>query len=278
MKILVTGANGYIGAKVVKQLCNYGVKVIATDFYSNNIDSRAKFIKADIFSDKDDWYNFFDKPDVCLHMAWRDGFVHNSPNHIIDLSRHFLFLKNLIDHGIKQVACMGSMHEIGYWNGKIDENTPCNPQTLYGISKNALRKSLELYCIQKSCLFQWLRAYYIYGDDTNGNNIFCKIREADSTGATLFPFTSGKNKFDFIHINDLSIQISKTVMQSEICGVINCCSGKPVALAEQVEKYIYENKLSIKLDYGKFPDRVYDSPCIYGDITKIQKILNMKVK
>jgi len=41
MKILVTGANGYLGTGVVKQLCDDGVEVIATDFKTDLIDDRA---------------------------------------------------------------------------------------------------------------------------------------------------------------------------------------------------------------------------------------------
>ena len=92
---------------------------------------------------------------------------------------------------------MGSMHEIGYWEGAIDENTPCNPLSQYGIAKNALRKSLELYCESHNCKFQWLRGFYIFGDDSFGNSIFCKIRQAVDEGKETFPFTTGKNKYDF---------------------------------------------------------------------------------
>ena len=35
MRVLVTGANGYLGAGVVKQLCDDGVEVIAADFKSD---------------------------------------------------------------------------------------------------------------------------------------------------------------------------------------------------------------------------------------------------
>ena len=70
MKILVTGANGYIGSKVVKKLCDLNVVVIATDFDNKNIDNRAIFKQANIFSDNDNWFNYFDNPDVCLHLAW----------------------------------------------------------------------------------------------------------------------------------------------------------------------------------------------------------------
>ena len=91
MRILVTGANGYLGKGVVKKLLDYGVDVIATDFKSELIDKRAHIVCEDIFK-LDDPYNFFEKPDVLLHMAWRDGFVHNSVNHINDLPNHYQFL------------------------------------------------------------------------------------------------------------------------------------------------------------------------------------------
>ncbi len=45
-------------------------------------------------------------------------------------------------------------------------------------------------------------------------------------------------------------------------------------LADRVEQFIMDNNLSIKLDYGKFPDRPYDSSCKYGDATKINDILD----
>lgn len=273
MKILVTGANGYIGSKVVKKLCDYNIDVIATDLNNFNIDKRALFICSDIFSEKDNWFDFFNKPDVCLHLAWRDGFVHNSLKHIFDLSSHFRFLTNLIDNGLKSIVCMGTMHEIGYWEGAIDEHTPCNPLSLYGISKNTLRSSLQIYSNQKDCVFKWLRAFYIYGDDTFGNSIFCKIKKAASEGKTKFPFTSGKNLYDFISVDELANQIVLCSIQNRINGIINCCSGTPVSLGEKIEWYIKTNNLDIELEYGKYPDRSYDSPCIYGDNKKIISIL-----
>ena len=273
MKILVTGANGYIGSKVVKQLCDYKCDVIATDLANTNVDTRARFIKANIFDKRDNWFVFFEKPDVCLHLAWRDGFVHDSNKHMLDLSSHYAFITNLIDSGLQTFIGMGTMHEVGYWEGAIDEDTPCNPLSQYGIAKNALRKSIEVYASKKACRFMWLRAYYIYGDDLYGNSIFCKIRQAVGDGKHFFPFTTGKNKYDFIHVDLLAKQIAACSMQNEVLGLINCCSGNPVSLAEQIEWYIAFNKLPIFLEYGKYPDRPYDSPCVYGDNKKINRVL-----
>ena len=105
------------------------------------------------------------------------------------------------------------------------------------------------------------------------NSIFAKIRQAALNGQTTFPFTTGKNKYDFIDLDELSMQIAKVITQVEIHGIINCCSGNPVSLAERVERFIRDNTLNIQLEYGAFPDRAYDSPCVYGDISKIKQIL-----
>lgn len=272
-KVLVTGAGGYIGRFVVKELCNKGADVIAADLRTDGIDSRANVIIENIFSGNENIFEELGSPDICIHMAWRDGFVHNSPAHMGDLSAHYIFIKNMIEGGLKHLAVMGSMHEIGYYEGAIDENTPGNPISMYGIAKDALRRSTILLAKQNNICLQWLRAFYIYGDDKRNNSIFSKLTIAAEQGKKTFPFTSGKNKYDFIHIEELAKQIAEAATQTEIDGIINCCTGKPTSLGEKVESFIKEHGFDIKLDYGAFPDRAYDSPAVWGNAEKINKIM-----
>ena len=274
MKILVTGANGYIGSNVVTRLIGLGHKVIAVDLDNKHIHPDANFCKFDIFTDNEcDWYKRTDCPDVCIHLAWKDGFVHNSTAHMSQLSSHFIFLKNLIDNGLQQLIVMGTMHEVGYYEGAVTENTDCRPLSLYGVSKNALRQALTVYTSDKPVIFQWLRGFYLYGKDSYGNSIFYKIKTAENRGEKFFPFTTGKNKYDFLYIDEFVNQVVQVAMQTSVKGIINICSGEPVSLGEAIEKYISDEGFAIKLDYGKYPERPYDSPCIYGDNTKIQLIL-----
>lgn len=271
MKILVTGAGGYIGRHVVKYLLDNNIEVIANDFNDDRLDKRAVINTANIF-EVDNPYKVLGEADVCIHLAWKDGFVHNSNAHMEYLSDHYKFIDKMLSSGLKQMVVMGSMHEVGYYEGAIDENTPCNPLSLYGIAKDALRRSSKMLAEKYGALWQWIRAYYIFGDDKYASSIFAKLQQAASDGKKTFPFTTGKNKYDFIHIEKLAEMISQVALQKEVTGIINCCSGKPVSLAEQVEWYIKENKLDIKLEYGAFPDRAYDSPAVWGNSEKIEKI------
>lgn len=272
LKILVTGANGYLGQGIVRSILNNGHCVIATDFNTQFVDERAERIVCNLF-EVDNPYSFFGEPDVLLHLAWRDGFVHYSSAHIDDLPKHYAFIKKMVDGGIQQVAVMGSMHEIGFFEGSINESTPCHPTTPYGIAKNALRDLTQMICKQKNIVFQWLRGYYIVGNSKFGSSIFSKITAAVDEGKTEFPFTLGQNQYDFIDYPDFCAQVAAVVGQKNEQGIINICSGKPEKLADRVERFIKENDYRIKLQYGAFPDRPYDSKAIWGNDTKIRKIM-----
>lgn len=272
MKILVTGANGYLGQGIVKEILNLGNDVIAVDFKTDDVDGRAKKINCNLF-EINNAYEYFGKPDALLHLAWRDGFVHYSDAHIEDLPKHYNFIKNMLESGLKQVAVLGSMHEIGFYEGSINESTPCHPTTSYGISKNALRDLTLMLCKQYHAIFQWLRGYYIVGNSKYGSSIFSKITLAVEEGKNEFPFTLGQNQYDFIDYNDFCIRVSVVVCQKNEQGIFNICSGRPEKLADRVEKFIKDNDYNINLQYGAFPDRPYDSKAIWGDSSRIDLIM-----
>ena len=272
MKILVTGADGYLGQGIVKQLLDDGNEVIAADFSAEHIDSRAKSVKCDLFSVEDP-FEYFYNPDVLLHLAWRDGFVHYSDAHIQDLYKHYGFIRKMAESGVKRIAVMGSMHEIGLFEGSINEDTPCNPITPYGISKNALRELTKTITNKYNITYQWLRGYYIVGNSGYGSSIFSKITAAAKEGKKEFPFTLGQNQYDFIDYADFCKQVSAAVGQDKINGIINICSGRPEKLSDRVERFIKENCYDIKLKYGAFPDRPYDSKAVWGNDQKITSIL-----
>ena len=163
--------------------------------------------------------------------------------------------------------------------------TPCHRMTanICNTFRDKLRHSVHNFSFNAAYIgyytslfttFQWLRAYYILGDDKRNHSIFTKILEAEERGDATFPVTTGKNAFDFIEVDELAYQIALAITQTEVTGIINTCTGKSTTLREKVEEFIATRHLKIKPQFGVFPDRPYDSPIIYGDNTKIQKILS----
>ncbi|MDN2649357.1 NAD-dependent epimerase/dehydratase family protein [Leuconostoc lactis] len=277
MKILVTGANGFLGRGIVDEIIKTGHTVVAAGFETNKVSSDAIRINGDMFEVADP-YEYYGQPDVLLHLAYKDGFVLNSEAHMQNLVQHTTFINKMVTSGIKQVAVMGTMHEIGFFEGSVDENTPTHPMNFYGIAKNAIRDYTSVVTKNNDVIMQWLRAFYIVDGTAYGNSIFSKLFAAAERGDKTFPFTTGKSQYDFLDYGDFSRYVAAAVTQTEVQGIINISSGEPERLSDRVERFISDHHLNIKLDYGAFPDRPFDSKAIWGDDTKIQKILSNQRK
>lgn len=272
-QVVVTGAGGYLGPHVVEALVERGHEVIAVvrPGSETRFDARVAVQEADILHPDFDvmtWTN----ASALIHLAWKDGFQHNSPAHMDQLSAHYRLLTGAAAVGIPRIVALGTMHEIGYWEGAITADTPSNPRSQYGIAKDALRRALP-FALEETTSLAWARAYYIYGDDRRSNSIFRKLLEAADAGRPRFPFTSGTNKYDFIRVEELGRQLAALTDAADVTGTMNCCTGDPKSLAEQVEEFIAEHQLPIELEYGAFPDRAYDSPAVWGDATVIREVM-----
>ena len=272
-KILVTGAGGYIGAHVVRSLADRGAEVLALHRGNAQVDARAREIVSD-FASLDVGQLVAEGLDSVVHLAWSDGFIHDSPAHIDNLPNHVRFVRTLVGAGVRQFVGLGTMHEVGYWEGMITEASPNAPRSMYGIAKNALREAARLEIAKVDGVFQWLRVYYILGDDERSKSLFSKIIGWEADGEESFPFTMGLSKHDFIQVKDLADQIAQVALQQNVTGVIDCCSGEPVALRDKVEQFIADQGFAIRPQYGAFPERAYDSPAVWGSRYKIDLILS----
>lgn len=272
MRLAITGAGGYIGKHVAQKAYTLGHSVLKI---SRTESSKDIVHKLDVLeASQEDIVHRFSEIDACIHLAWQSGFNHQSSYHLESVLKHYYFIEKLILSGVKNITVAGTMHEIGYFIGEVNEYTTCNPINPYGIAKNFLRQSLLHLCRQNQVSLKWLRLFYITGDDENNNSIFNKLLSAERNKEKTFPLNSGEMLFDFIHVEDLAEQIIQTALQTTYTGVINCCSGTPVSLKTKVEQFILEKGLSIKPEYNKFPRREYDSYAIWGDASIIKTIMS----
>jgi nucleoside-diphosphate-sugar epimerase len=276
MSVIITGAGGYVGRHVVSAVADLGYRPVAVvrQAREGELDSRAGVVEADVLDAGFDLASVAPIEEIAavIHLAWQDGFVHNAPSHMTNLSAHYRFLVRLADAGVPRIAALGTMHEVGFWEGAVTADTPTNPASLYGIAKDALRRSTVL-TIGDRAEYVWLRAYYILGDDRRNRSIFAKLLEAADRGETEFPFTTGKTLYDFIDVAALGRQIAVAATTPGITGVLNTSTGEPESLASRVERFIAENELGLRLRYGAFPDRPYDSSGTWGDAAAIRALM-----
>lgn len=274
--VVITGAGGYVGRHVVSAVADLGFQIVAIvrQVRAADLDSRARVIEADVLDPGFDLGAFVPMEDVAavVHLAWQDGFIHNAPSHMTNLSAHYRFLVGLADVGVPRIAALGTMHEVGFWEGAITADTPTNPASLYGIAKDSLRRSTFLTFGDRA-EYVWLRAYYILGDDRRSRSIFAKLLDAADRGETEFPFTTGKTLYDFIDVAELGRQIAVAATTPGVTGVLNTCTGEPETLASRVERFIAEHDLGLTLQYGAFPDRPYDSSGTWGDAEAINALM-----
>lgn len=263
VKYVVTGGFGYIGRHVVGHLRAMGNEVLPVGRRRTGGDV------VDILEADASIYQRLGSPDVCIHMAWQDSFAHNSSSHLERLAAHQNFVVKMLRGGCRHFVGIGSMHEVGGFFGAIQEDTPTNPTTAYGIAKDHFRRVLALVAREEGATSQWLRCFYVVGDDARNNSLFTKLLAADAAKAETFPMNSGENLFDFVRVEELGRQIAEVSSQTAVAGVINCCSGVPISLKTKVLDFIAEHQLRIKPVWGQFPARPYESKAIWGDVTKL---------
>jgi nucleoside-diphosphate-sugar epimerase len=281
MKILVTGATGFIGNYVVEELLKYNYKIIASatvnsqEIYSNWIE-KVDYIEANLNEDKEDWFTFFNEPDQIIHLAWEGLPNYKEMFHLErNLPKNYLFLKNMIEKGLEKVVVTGSCFEYGMQSGALNEAMVTMPNNPYGLAKDTLRKFLEQLQKKIDFEFKWIRLFYMYGKGQDPSSILSQLDKALENGETSFNMSGGEQLRDYLPIEKVAEYIVKIAMQNEVHGIINCCSGVPVSIRKLVEDYLEKKQKSIHLNIGHYPYPDYEPMAFWGDRSRLDRFLNV---
>lgn len=280
-KVLVTGATGFIGGYVIKELLSKGYEVIATSTSREKAMSyewydKVDFIPCDLkaVSFTDNLYNFFDKPDMLIHLAWEGLPNYKSGFHLEEnLPRHYTFLKKLIQQGLNDVTVAGTCLEYGMVEGCLNEDMVPHPANPYAVAKNSLRNSLEILRQEIPFIFKWIRLFYMYGKGQNPNSLFSQLEAAIASKETIFNMSGGEQIRDFLPVGKAAEYITKIALQNKVKGIINCCSGKPVSLKQLVQEYLKKRDALITLNLGHYPYTDYEPMCFWGDTKKLNLVI-----
>lgn len=282
MKILITGAGGWLGSELTEQILKQGNSVRALVLKSSNkleklkndFGDKLEIVCGDICNKEHINKGLKDIEEV-YHLAAR---VHSLPKSKEDEDEFFKIntyatgqLFNLcIKHKVKRVIFYSSVSVYGEHNKIIDVNTHKNPITPYGKSKLMAEEiGLKLYN-EKRLPITIIEPVTVYGGDDVGN--FEKLRALVNKGIAI-RFGDGLNKKTIIYYKDLIQMTINIAKDKETMGKVIICGTESVSLNEILEVFI--NNLNRKIIIFRISNSVTKSIIKFCNLVTIRKIRNV---
>jgi dTDP-6-deoxy-L-talose 4-dehydrogenase (NAD+) len=278
-KVLVTGATGFIGNYVIESLLSKNIEIIASSrneekAFKKSWYKKVKYLPFEFDSQPDDIFNYFDKPDFVINLAWEGLPNYNELYHFEKNTQlHYSFLKNMVEQGCKNVLVTGTCLEYGEVDGIVDEEMSTDPITAYGLAKDTLRKYLSELNKQINFNFNWLRLFYVYGDGQSENSLYSSIKRAILEKRSEIGMSGGQQVRDFIKVEKVAEIISEIIVKELDCGLINCGSGVPQTVESFAKSILEESNANIKLKLGVYPYNNYEPMSFWSSTDKLDRCL-----
>lgn len=275
MRVMVTGATGFVGRHVVNALLARGhsVVAIARDVKRARelpwID-RVEFIRCDLHESFEPLLRPDCLPEAIVHLAWTglpnyQDFFHISKN----LPADIVFLEAAVKAGVPHLLVAGTCLEYGMQFGPLTEEMETRPTTPYGFAKDALRKALQLLQKERSFALQWMRLFYMYGEGQNANSLLVQLDRAIDEGQAIFNMSAGDQLRDYLPIQEVAKNFVLALENPQVGGVINCCRGRPVSVLDLVKQRCEAKASDIKLNRGYYPYPDYEPLSFWGVSSKL---------
>jgi dTDP-6-deoxy-L-talose 4-dehydrogenase (NAD+) len=269
MRILITGATGFIGKALTNHFILNGHEVFA--LVRGDITELQKFCPgvniicgslSSITTNDIDSY----KIERLIHLAWENVSKVILDSHCYHISIQKEFLDKVIKSKISKVVISGSCFEYGKIDGKIDVSVKPIPNTNYGRAKLELLNWLVMRWPEfRHISLSWMRIFYVFGDGQHQRSLYSQLKLAIIQNKTEFEMSRGYQIRDFIKLCDVVTDFYLESMQNGTGLTIkNTCSGNPVSVREFVENILTEHGLSMKLVLGKYPIPEYEPLAFWG--------------
>lgn len=269
MKVVVTGASGFIGQHVLTDLLQHGLEIVAVTREATRLaglNEAVRIVEMDIAHPSSDCFEQMGRPDILIHLAW-DGLPNYKSLHHFEteLTRQYHFLKLMLEGGLSSLLVTGTCFEYGMQSGPLAADMPTKPNNPYGYAKDALRKQLEFLKAQMRFNLTWGRLFYMYGEGQPSTSLFPKLKEAVLNGDKVFNMSGGEQLRDYLPVEEIARQIVQLALSQRDIGVVNICSGKPISVRRLVEQWLNDNGWEIELNLGYYPYPDYEPMAFWGE-------------
>jgi nucleoside-diphosphate-sugar epimerase len=242
MKVLVTGAAGFVGAQVVRALVRRGDTVYAAIRASTNrrrLDDipSVHTVEADFATPEGRAAIASVGADVVVHAAW---FVDpatylSSLANLVVLGATLELARELAQAGLRRFVGVGTCFEYDTRVGYLTEDvSPLSPGHLYSAAKASAYLTLKQIDALTGMRVAWVRLFYLYGPDEYPRRLVPSISRALVRGEEARS-TAGDQVRDFLHVEDAGAALA-AVVHSDIVGAVNVASGQPVTIASMVRE------------------------------------------
>jgi dTDP-6-deoxy-L-talose 4-dehydrogenase (NAD+) len=278
MRVAVTGATGFIGRHVVAELLRRRHSVVASALSEDEASKlpwfgQAEFEGMDLHGEFGDPFELLGRPDVVIHLAWEGLPNYQQLFHLEEnLFHQYRFLRASLSGGLRHLVVAGTCLEYGLQNGCLAEDTSTAATTAYGLAKDLLRRMLEQLGKVHPFVLQWVRVFYPYGDGQHPNSLLPQLSRALERGDPEFPMSGGEQLRDYLAVTEVARRFVRIAEQTEVTGVINCCSGSPISVRRLVEEYLNRSGRSIRLRLGVYPYPDFEPMAYWGDLRKWHQI------
>jgi nucleoside-diphosphate-sugar epimerase len=203
MTVMVTGAGGFIGSRVVARLRRWDrtglgpLRVRAVTRTDLDLANEAAV----------DAYLARVKPERIVHLAaallrredasaqraqWRDTFTAGR-----------VLVERAAAHGVAHLLMAGSVEEFGDRGGVLAADCPSQPLSTYGLCKSLVREVAAWAARRSSMRVDWFRPFVVYGPGQTGEMLVAYAFRAARDGVEA-TFTDGLQQRDFIYVDDIA--------------------------------------------------------------------------
>lgn len=230
MRILLTGASGFIGRHVHQLLLARDVEVVAVA-RSRPQGAVGHWLEADLLAPGVPEQIIAEvRPTHLIHLAWnaKPGEFWHASDNLDWMSASLKLVTSFWEGGGGKAVVAGSCAEYGWDREILIESSPCAPATLYGASKDALRRLLETISSHDKRQLAWGRVFWLYGPGEPRGRLISDVAVALVEGRPV-DCGPGLEARDFLHVTDVARAFVALTLEN-IEGLVNISSGAAVEI------------------------------------------------